>query len=74
MKKKMTKYRLKDQKTWERLCAFPGFEEAFQKAVEISMTRMFGSMVNILFRFSPRATSVIAFRLDEVEQIPEKKK
>lgn len=70
-KKKMTKYRLKDQKTWERLCAFPGFEKAFQEAMEILMSRTTGSRVNVLFRFSPATTSILCFPLVDVEEVKE---
>ena len=70
--KEEKKYRLKDPETWARLCAFPGFEKAFQQAMRIALQRRTPCLCSIIYHFCPVVASVLAFPLDAIEPVKEK--
>lgn len=68
------KFRLKDPELWQRLCAFPGFDKAFQQAMRIALQRRTPCRCSIIYHFCPGVASVLAFPLDAIEAIKEEGK
>lgn len=65
------KYKLQDPDLWAKLCAFEGFEKAFQDACTIAEAQKHRCFVTVLFRFVASTTSMVTFSWKDIIVIEE---
>lgn len=72
-KKTEKKWRLKDEDLWQKLCALPDFEKAFQSACDIALSRSWGSRLSVIIQLSKGVSSILCFPISDIVEIQGKK-